>query len=75
MANSSYGVMGVPVRMGSLTDKQIADFYRKQKLDGFGDQAIEELARTEKKTVPQIVKILRAQGCTVIRKRGRPRKK
>lgn len=75
MPNFYTGALGVPVVMGSLTDKQIADFYRKQKLDGYGDQAIEELARTEKKTVPQIVKILRAQGCTVMRKRGRPRKK
>lgn len=40
--------------MGRLSDEQIREFYIMQKLDGYGEDAIVELMRTEKKTREEI---------------------
>ena len=50
-------VMGVPRRMGQLTDDHIRDFYHLQARDGFAKEAIEELVRTEHKTREEIENI------------------
>ena len=51
-------LLGPPVRMGSLTDEQIREFYYRQAADGFGEDALRELERSEKKTRAQILKII-----------------
>ncbi len=47
-------IMGVPRRMGQLTDEHIRDFYDMQKRDGYAEEAIEELVRTERKSREEI---------------------
>ena len=46
--------MGIPRRMGQLTDEHIRDFYDMQKRDGYAEEAIEELVRTERKSREEI---------------------
>lgn len=46
--------MGTPRRMGQLTDEHIRDFYDMQKRDGYAEEAIEELVRTERKPREEI---------------------
>lgn len=50
-------ICGPPRIVGRLTDEQIRDHYTYQARDGFGKEAIEELARTEHKTPEEIRKI------------------
>ena len=47
-------ILGTPKVMGRLSDEQIREFYIMQKLDGYGEDAIVELMRTEKKTREEI---------------------
>ena len=51
-------LLGPPVRMESLTDEQIREFYFRQAADGFGEDALRELERSEKKTRAEILKII-----------------
>ena len=54
--------MGAARRMGQLTDWQIADFYALQARDGYAREAVEELCRTEKKTIEEITIIIKNTG-------------
>ena len=51
--------MGAARRMGQLTDWQIAEFYALQARDGYAREAVEELCRTEKKTIEEITIIIK----------------
>ena len=60
----STGYLGAekPPKLGELSDAEIVEFYRFQARDGFGRQAIEELSRTEKRPVSEILRILHEHG-------------